>query len=150
MRNLPIKIVLVGLIAGTIDIVAAIVILARGNAVVTLKYIASGVFGKTALEGGGGMVVWGAVFHYIIAICWTAAFILLYPKLPSLKWNKWLNAIAYGIIVQTLMNFIVVPLSNVPPLPFSLWGFVENAMILMFSIGLPSALAADRFYKKSE
>ena len=95
------------------------------------------------------MVVWGVVFHYIIAICW-AAFLLLYPKLSFLKWNKWLNAIAYGIIVQTLMSFVVLPLTNVPARAFSLGGFLENAVILMFSIGLPTAFAADRFYKKAE
>lgn len=150
MGNLPVKTLLVGIVAGTIDIVAAIVILAKGNAVGTLKYIASGVFGKAALEGGGGMVIWCAVFHYIIAICWTAAFILSYPRLPFLKWNKWLNAIAYGIVVQTLMSFVVLPLSNVPPLAFSLWGFLENAVILMFSIGLPAASAADRIYERAE
>ena len=150
MKNLPIKILLVGIIAGTIDILAAIIILARGNAVGTFRYIASGWFGKAALEGGSEMVVWGAVFHYIIAMCWTAAFILLYPKLPFLKRNKWLNAMAYGIVIQTLMSFVVLPLSNVPPRPFALWGFLENAVILMFSIGLPAALAADRFDKKAE
>lgn len=150
MRNLPIKILLVGIIAGTLDILAAIIILARGNAVGTFKYIASGAFGKAALEDSNEMVVWGAFFHYIIAMCWTAAFILLYPKLPFLHWNKWLNAIAYGFVVQILMSFVVLPLSNVPPRPFSLWGFLENAVILMFSIGLPAALAADWLYKKAE
>lgn len=150
MKNLPIKILLVGIIAGTLDIIAAIIILARGNAVGTLKYIASGWFGKAALEGGYEMAAWGLLFHYIIAICWTAAFLLLYPKLPFLKRNKWLNAIAYGIIVQTLMSFVVLPLSNIPPRAFSLWFFLENAVILMFTIGLPAALAAGRFYKKAE
>lgn len=150
MKNLPIKILLVGIIAGTIDILAAIIILAGGNAVGTLKYIAGGAFGKAALEGGSEMVALGALFHYIIAMCWTAAFILLYPKLPFLHWNKWFNAIVYGILVQIMMSFVVLPLSNVPPRPFSLWGFLENAVILMFSIGLPAAFAAKRFYQKAE
>lgn len=150
MKKLPTTILIAGIIAGTIDILAAIIILARGNAVGTLKYIASGAFGKAALEGGNEMVVWGVFFHYIIAMCWTAAFILVYPKLPFLKWNKWLNAIAYGIIVQTLMSFVVLPVTNIPPRTFSLWGFLENMVILIFSIGLPAALAADRFYKKAE
>ena len=85
--------------------------MAVGNAVGTLKYIAGGAFGKAALEGGNEMVVWCAVFHYIIALCWTAAFLLLYPKMPFMKWNKWFNAIAYGIVIQTLMSFVVLPLS---------------------------------------
>jgi hypothetical protein len=150
MKNLPITILITGLIAGTLDILAAIIILAGGNAVGTLKFIASGAFGKAATDGGYEMAAWGLLFHYIIAMCWTAAFILLYPKLKFLHRNKWLNAIAYGIIVQTLMSFVVLPLTQIPPRPFSLWGFTENALILIFTIGLPAALAADWFYRKAE
>jgi hypothetical protein len=148
--NLLLTILVTGLIAGTLDILSAIFILAGGNAVGTFKYIASGAFGKAALEGGNEMIFWGALFHYIIAISWTAAFILLYPKLPFLHWNKWLNAIVYGLIVQTLMSFVVLPLTNIAPRTFNLWGFTKNAVILMYAIGLPAALAANWFYKKEE
>ena len=144
--NLPITILITGLIAGTIDILSAIFILAGGNAVGTFKYVASGAFGKAALDGGNEMIAWGALFHYIIAMSWTTAFFLLYPKLPFLKWNKWFNAIAYGLIIQTLMSFVVLPMTNIAPRTFNVWGFLENAVILMFAIGLPSALIADRFY----
>jgi hypothetical protein len=145
--NLPITIFATGLLAGTLDILAAIFLLAGGNAVGTLKFIASGVFGQAALQSGNGMAALGLVFHYVIATSWTAAYFLLYPKLPFLRWNKWLNAIAYGLIAQTVMSRVVLPLSNVPPRPFTLSGFLQNAVILMFCIGLPVALSADRFYR---
>ncbi len=148
--NLLTNILLAGLIAGTLDILAAIFILAGGNAIGTLKYVASCAFGKAASEGGYEMVAYGLLFHYIIAMSWTAAYFLLYPKLPFLKWNKWLNAIAYGIIVQTLMSFVVLPLTQIPQRPFNWVSFLENTAILMFSIGLPVSLLADRFYRKSE
>jgi hypothetical protein len=147
--NLLTNILITGLIAGTIDILAAIIILAGGNAVGTLKYVASGAFGKAALEGGSEMAAWGLLFHFIIALSWTTAYFLIYPKLPFLKWNKWLNAIAYGLIVQMLMSFVVLPLSQIPPRPFNWVSFLENAVILMFSIVLPVALMAERFYRKS-
>lgn len=150
MKNLPVTILVTGLIAGTLDILAATFILAGGNAVGTLKYIASGAFGKAALEGGNEMAVLGLLFHYIIAMSWTGAFILLYPKLPFLHWNKWLNAVAYGLIVQTLMSFVVLPLSNIAPRTFTLSGFLQNAVILMFAIGLPAALSAERFYAQND
>lgn len=147
--NLALTIIITGLIAGTLDILSAIFILAGGNAVGTFKYIASGAFGKSALEGGNEMIFWGALFHYIIATSWTAAFILLYPKLNFLHWNKWINAIAYGLIVQTLMSFVVLPLTNIAPRVFTLTGFLKNAVILMFAIGFPAALSANWFYKKN-
>lgn len=150
MKNLPITILITGLIAGTLDILSAIFFLAGGNTVGTLKYIASGVFGKAALEGGNEMAALGLLFHYIIALCWTAAFILVYPKLQLLHWNKWVNAIVYGLIVQTLMYFVVLPLTNIGPRTFTVWGFTKNALILMYAIGLPAALAADWFYSRDK
>ena len=144
--NLLTNILITGLIAGTIDILAAIFILAGGNAIGVFKYVASGAFGKAALDGGNEMVAWGALFHYIIAMSWTALYFLIYPKLPFLKWNKWFNAIVYGAFIQTLMSFVILPLTNIVSRPFNAFGFLENMVILMFSIGLPVALLADRFY----
>lgn len=149
-QNLLINVLIAGLIAGTLDILAAIIILAGGNAVGTLKYIASGVFGKAASEGGYEMAALGLLFHFIIALSWTAAFFLLYPKLPFLKWNKWFNAAAYGLIIQTLMSFVVLPLTQIPQRPFNWVSFLENAVILIFSIGLPVSLMADRFYRQNK
>ncbi|HQU81967.1 MAG TPA: hypothetical protein PKY59_02520 [Pyrinomonadaceae bacterium] len=150
IRDLSITILVTGLIAGTIDILSAIFILAGGNAVGTLKYIASGAFGKAALEGGNEMVVYGALFHYFIAIFWTAFYLIVYPKLSFLKWNKWINAVVYGLLVHTIMRFAVLPFSNVAPLTFNWSGFIKNAVILMYAIGIPAVLAAEWFYKKRE
>lgn len=146
--NLLLNILLAGFIAGTLDIIAAIVLLASGNALGTLKYIAAGAFGAAATTGGNSMAALGLLFHYIIALCWTAGYFLVYPKLPFLRWNKWFNAVAYGVFVQTLMRFVVLPLTKVAPRTFSWSGFTKNAVILMFSIGLPVALLADRYYRR--
>jgi hypothetical protein len=148
--NLLTNILLTGLIAGTLDILSAIIILAKGNALGTLKYIASGAFGKAATDGGYEMAALGLLFHYIIAMSWTAGYFLLYPKLPFLRWNKWFNAIAYGLIVQTGMRFVFVPLSQISQGPFNWSSFLENAVILMFAIGLPNALIAESYYQKNE
>ena len=148
--NLLTNILLAGLIAGTVDIIAAIFLLAGGNAIATLKYIAGGAFGKAASEGGNEMVAYGLLFHYIIAMSWTTAYFLLYPKLAFLRWNKWLNAVAYGIIVWSLMTFVVLPMTQITQRPFNWENALKNVVILMFSIGLPVSLLTDRFYRKSE
>lgn len=140
-------ILITGLIAGTLDILAAIFILAGGNAVGVFKYIASGAFGKTAFDGGNEMVVWGAVFHYFIAMFWTALYFALYPKLPFLKRNKWLNAVVYGIIVWSVMNLVILPFTQIASQTFTVSGILKNVVILIICIGLPAALSADRFYK---
>ena len=69
MQNgkLATTVLITGLIAGTLDILAAIFLLAGGEATRVFRFIASGAFGKAAFEGGGEMVAWGSFFHYLIA-----------------------------------------------------------------------------------
>lgn len=145
--NKFLTILITGLIAGTLDILAAIFILAGGNAGGVFKYIASGTFGKTAFDGGNEMVFWGVFFHYLIALFWTALFFVLYPKLTFLKLNKWLNAFIYGIIVWTVMNLLILPFTKIAPQTFTLSGVLKNIVILIICIGLPVSLSADKFYK---
>ncbi len=135
-----------GLLAGTLDILAAILILAKGNAVGTLKFIASGVFGKAAFSGGYDMVALGAVFHYFIATSFATGYFLVYPRLPFLQKNKWLSGVLYGVFVWAVMNLLVVPMSNAPQSPFAWDSALKNMAILVVCIGLPIAWLADKFY----
>jgi hypothetical protein len=65
------KILKAGLIVGTLDILAAFIqyaIKTGKNPTVVLKFIASGVFGKEAFNGGTMMNVYGLIFHFVIAL----------------------------------------------------------------------------------
>lgn len=142
------RILFAGLLAGTLDILAAIILLAHFKAEATFKYIASGVFGQAALTGGADMVAWGAFFHYFIATGWAAAYFLIYPHITLLHKNKWISGLLYGgIVVWCLMNLVVVPLSQVHRGPFVLISVLKNMAILSVCIGLPVAWLADRYYK---
>jgi hypothetical protein len=57
-----------------------------------------------------------------------------------------LSGLLYGVLVYAIMNFIVLPLSAVPPRPSAATIFVRaNAVLaLMFCIGLPIALLLKR------
>lgn len=147
--KLIITILITGLIAGTLDILAAIFLLASGDAARVLKFVASGVFGKSALEGGSEMAAWGLIFHYLIATSWTVLYFLIYPKLPFLRRNKWLNAIFFGAFVWAMMNLVVVPLSQIGWRGLEPIGAIKNVLILMFCIGLPISISADRFFRKT-
>ncbi len=141
------NILFAGLIAGTLDISAAILLLANGKAVGTLKYIASGVFGKDAFTGGNEMVAWGAFFHYLIAMSFAAFYFLIYPRLSFLRQNKWVNALIYGLFVWATMNLLVVPITHITQNSFNWVSALKNMAILVVCIGLPISLLADRFYK---
>lgn len=127
------------LVAGTLDLAAAAIQthIAGRDPLMMLKFIASGVFGTDAFAGGSGFAVAGALFHYIIALIWTVLFFLLYPRWKFLQQNVWVTGVAYGLLVWLVMNRIVLPLSNTPPLPLTLKGALISSMILIAAIGMP-------------
>ncbi len=63
-----------GFIVGTLDILAAFInyyINTGKSPEPVLKFIASGVFGKSAFTIGNEMLAWGLLFHYGIAFIFT-------------------------------------------------------------------------------
>lgn len=112
-----------GLLAGTLDILCALIqfyIKTGKDPAIVLGFIASGVFGKTALTGGTLMAFAGLFFHFVIAFIWTIFFFLLYPKISFLSKNKFLSGFGYGFFIWIVMTRIVVPLSNTPKIPFNI------------------------------
>jgi uncharacterized membrane protein len=148
--DLPTAILASGLIVGTFDAVAASVFsygFSGASPDRVFRYVASGIFGKDALTGGMSVAVWGLFFHYIVATGWTALFYFLYPKIKVLSSSKYMAGIAYGLFIWLMMNFVVVPLSNVPPSVFHFT--VRTAvmiMIHMFIIGVPISYMVNKYY----
>lgn len=139
--------------AGSLDILTACTqfYLKTGKSPIrVLNYVASGVFGSAALTGGNTMAVWGLVFHYIIALCFTLFFFLIYPKLKFLAVNKWLTAIGYGLFAWTVMNLLVVPMSNVTRGPFNISNALIAAGILICMVGLPITLIIGKYYSAKQ
>jgi len=149
MQNgkLATTVLITGLIAGTLDILAAIFLLAGGEATRVFRFIASGAFGKAGFEGGGEMVAWGAFFHYLIAFSWTVIYFLICPRNSFFRRSKWLSAIVYGTVVWTVMNLLVVPSSQIGFRGVNLWNWIENWLILIVCIALPITISAHRFYR---
>lgn len=141
------KILAAGLLVGALDICAACLqyyIKTGKNPDNVLKFVASGVFGKEAFTGGALMSVCGLLFHFLIAFIFTTFFFFIYPRLKFLSFNVIITAILYGVFTWTVMNRIVLPLSNTPPLPFTWTGAAIAAGILTLCIGLPLSIIAKR------
>lgn len=143
----PIKTILgAGLLVGTLDIVTACThyALRTGkNPVAVLRFVASGVFGQDAFTGSL-MPIWGLLVHYLIAFSFTVLFFWLYPRLRLFSLNKYLLAVLFGLFVWTVMNLLIVPLSNTPKGPFNWSSALQNMAILIVMIGLPLSLIAAR------
>ena len=142
---------LTALLAGTLDITAAIVrfyIEHKQEPIPLFRYIASGLFGKETASTGRLMIVWGIVIHYMIAFLFTAFLFLIYPKLIAWLKNKFLTGFLYGLFIWAVMNLVMVPFSKINEFPSDTKQSIIAALILIFMIGLPVALMADRHYSR--
>lgn len=76
-------ILVVGFVAGTLDIIAAITVQSlkagKNSTEPVLKYIASGYFGKDAFAEGIEMLFAGLLIHYLLAFAFTILYFLLFP-----------------------------------------------------------------------
>lgn len=151
MKSKSGTIFLSGLIAGTLDILAAVIIYAvvleKTTAIKILQSIASGVFKKEAYTGGSQMAWLGLGLHYLIAFIFAWFYFIVYPYFPFLKKNLILSGVLYGIFVWIVMNLIVLPFTF-PLLPEKHFDFplILSILILIFCIGFPIASVTRKFY----
>jgi hypothetical protein len=141
------SIVITGLIAGTLDAAAAIIV-SGATPLQVFRYIASAVFGRAAFSGGLVMGFWGLLFHYMIAFSWTILFFVLYPKVVLLRKNKYVVGVLCGIFVWAVMNMVIVPMTKIPGRAMTFTGAITQCTILILMIGLPISLLAHRYYSR--
>lgn len=151
MKSKSGTIFLSGLIAGTLDILAALIIydliLQKTTSVKILQSIASGIFKKEAYLGGSQMALYGLLLHYFIALTFAWFYFTIYPYFNFLKRNTVLSGILYGIFVWIIMNLVVLP-TVFPSLPEKHLDFplILSMLILIFCIGIPIALITKKHY----
>ena len=144
---------LTALLTGILQIASIVLkyLIENGRGPLSLfKYIASGVFGKEALDGGILMITWGLVIHFMIAFLCTVFLFLIYPGLSRWLKNKFLTGALYGISIWAIMNFIVLPLSKINKLPTGTNEAILAASLLVLTIGMPTALIANWYYTKKK
>jgi len=138
-------IVVTGLIVGTLDILSAFIIaLWRGSTVTRLlQFIASGLLGPQAFQGGAATAILGLALHFFIAFTLVAVFYAASRRLSFVRQHAVSAGIIYGLIVFAVMNLIVLPLSAAKP-RHSVSGDLIQIGIHMFVIGLPTSLLVRR------
>lgn len=130
-------------IAGTLDILAAVLLtLAYGRAVPgMLRYVASGPFPDAVRWGDAGAAL-GLGVHYALMAVMAAAFILAADRFPRFKQQPVVWGLIYGIDTYIAMNLIVVPLR------FGTWpsatGVATQLFCHLLLVGLPIAFVARR------
>jgi hypothetical protein len=135
-----------GLIVGAMDITAAIIqATSRGaTAMRLLQFVASGLIGQKAFQGGAGTAALGLGLHFVIAFTLVTVFYIASRSFIFLRRYAVVSGLVYGLIVFGVMNLIVLPLSAARP-RHSLTGDLIQIGIHMFIIGLPTSLLVRRF-----
>ncbi|SMC78199.1 hypothetical protein [Pedobacter africanus] len=140
------------IIAGTLDITAACINAWLSNDVMpgrVLAYIASGVWGKTAYNGGPEMMFFGLLFHYIIVFFCVFCFFWLYSRWSFLHRSMAVNAVLIAFTAWLVTTQLVLRMSKITVPPFRVSGAIIAIAILIICLGFPIAYAARRFIKSS-
>jgi len=153
MRRPVIGLLVGGLIAGTLDILYAVVMwLSRGRSPEwVLQSVATGWLGSAAFDGGAAAATLGLVSHYGISICAAAVFYLASRRVAFLRERAVLSGLVFGVCVYLVMNFVVMPLSSAPfkikyTASVLAQGFASHAVLF----GVPIALAVRYFSVRTE
>jgi len=146
-----------GALVGVLDITAACIekrVVAGFTPARVLKGVASGVLGRSALEGGFGTATLGLAMHFTMALTVTAIFYALSRRFSLPKKLSGVVAVGllYGAAVFAVNNFVTAPfLSWVrslylhtpilfkPPMGWS------QLVIHLFCVGLPIALVMRQY-----
>jgi hypothetical protein len=144
-------ILLGGFFAGLADFIypTARTVLDGGSWMRPWKGVASGLLGKSAHEGGLGIVVLGAALHFFI--CFVAA-ALLYLIVSRVKWvpRQWfVLGILYGIAFLAVMNYVILPLSAIGRGIYPLNNMHVTAFVHILLVGWPTAFFVSRAVKQS-
>jgi len=147
-----IPILITTIIAGTLDIIAACINAWLSNDVMpdrVLAYIASGIWGKAAYNGGPEMIFFGLLIHYIIVFSCVFCFFWLYSRWSLLRRSIAANAVLIAFTAWLVTTQLVLRMSRITVPPFRVSGAIIAIAIPIICLGFPIAYAASRFIKSA-
>ena len=107
--------------------------------------VASGLWGERAFREGWVSGGFGLLLHFVIAFGVATVFVEACLQFSFLARAYWISGPLYGVIVFLVMNLAVVPLSRRPERRVSSQVIFVQLLIHVFFVGLPIAIAANRF-----
>ncbi|MDP1777150.1 MAG: hypothetical protein Q8K90_00880 [Brevundimonas sp.] len=134
-----------GLLAGALDIIAAIVTNPQVPARVVLQSVASGLLGPEAYRGGWPTAWLGLTSHFAIMLVIAVIFVAAAAAIPALR-RFWIPVgVVFGVAVWLAMAFVVVPMSASPLTPpADLTTALKPIAVHIVAVGLPIAWVARR------
>jgi hypothetical protein len=143
-RNALLAIAVGGGIAGTLDLIQALILFGRRVPLV----IAGGLLGRDAFHGGAGTYVLGVVLHFFIACSAAAVYYAASRKLRFMTEHPLVCGLLFGAAVEEVMNLVVLPLSALHARgPYTLHDLIFGLLVHMVVVGLPISFSIRRFAK---
>ena len=130
-----------GLIAGALDLWAAMLISGKPMSVI-LHFIASGLIGKAAFAGGMQTAVLGLGLQLVMGLIIAAVYCVASLRQPLLR-RRWVAmGLAYGAPIYVVMNYVIMPLSRIGRTPAFEPAAILKNLAAMLAFGLIVAAAA--------
>jgi len=111
------------------------------------QFLASGILGPSAFNGGVATALMGIGIHFFVALGAATVYYFASRLLPFLITRALVFGPLYGVAVHLFMSFVVIPLSNVAKRPFALRGFLIGLGIHMVVVGPSIALTLRRYLR---
>jgi hypothetical protein len=141
-HSVALAIVAGGLIAGSLDLTQAMILFGRKIPLV----IAGGLLGRSAFNGGAATYRLGVVLHFFIALAAATIYCGTSVKLQFLKEHPLVCGLFFGMAVELVMSFIVLPLSALHDRgPYQLHDVIQGLLVHMVVVGLPISYSVRRF-----
>src|ERR1700733_2708904 len=133
-----------GGIAGILDLAQACILFGWRIPLV----ISAGLLGRAALQGGIATYLLGVCLHFFIACSATAIYYGASRKLVFLTEHPLVCGLFYGIAVELVMSYVVLPLSALRSRgPYELHDVLLGLLVHMIVVGLPISFSVRWFSK---
>lgn len=140
-------ILLATLVAGALDIGAAILLNLNVGPLIVLQSVAGGWLGREAYGGGWPTGLLGLASHFGIMLVIAALYMTAASRSALLR-RQWIVAgVVWGAAVWAVMSLVVVPLSaSTLPAPDTR-AVIQGLIVHILMVGLPMAWIARRAFR---
>lgn len=139
---------LITLVAGTLDILDALVFYSLRSHVAPrtlLQGIAGHLIGRSAYRGGLQTALLGLGIHFFIAAVWVTLFVVLARNLRLLTRFPVVCGALYGLLIYAVMNYLVLPLTPLYTAPSHSTVVLANAILaLVLFMGVTVAVLTSK------
>lgn len=140
----PRAVLLAGLIAGALDISAAILLNPQVSAQVVLQSVAGGWLGRATYAGGWPTAWLGLASHFGIMLVIAAVWTTVAARAGAARRLWPVAGVLWGAVVYAVMTWVVVPLSQATlPAPDTN-AIIQGLLVHIVCVGLPMAFITRR------